>query len=512
MIDYKTKIDLCKIALTRHGIMNDPKARRLIKVLDSLVIDGDLGLSSKSFCSCYTNALTDMIIEKLAVNEEGELVFKTEDEHAVRWNVIQNVENAPVAGGRYGIAGKDFIPEFSDFCRSFLSDNAVRRGIKFRFSDSDVCFVREDDEVVEKKSDDKFELEVKINESKEAFEARLKDVDLAYSSWCLEGLDNLKLAMADAWLKELYGLDNRMYVFLGQARTGKTSWMRTLTDAVGRPGQFKMSLDTFCGDKTAESRKTVYDAMTKKAGFLDEYKGWNAQTRKSWGSLMGLVTGESQFCGRLPYQDSIDKQISSSFYCFSNFSFMDSFEDYDLRRLAVIKLQRSDEAEKILKKVRKEVGPWAELYLSCKAWTSPDISQEEVFSDIFPEYSREEVLLVNWLLKHDWYWPSKNNKLEEQTIFIENEMNEAVLPLTSIKQVNWKKLGLEYKAKRIEIRKSKDSDEMIKTVKKCFVVNDGSKMWKKTLTDLLNECELEVEDKIVHDRLKSLRLIQNDLK
>lgn len=106
-----------------------------------------------------------------------------------------------------------------------------------------------------------------------------------------------------------------------------------------------------------------------------------------------------------------------------------------------------------------------------------------------PEYSRAEALLVSWLVKYGWYWSSKANKDDKYLICIEDDQNKQTIPLTSLRQVNWKKLGLKYELHNVKM--SCEAGEMKDLwQKRCLLPDIDSRLWQETLKNMKELGEL----------------------
>lgn len=495
-MNYITEIDKCKMILADHEIFINSKAKKLAKFLNELQIENKNGKhiarTKMSFSAGYADLIVDVIVGDIAVDEEDQLVFRDKKDNVSRWVRIDDYEHSRFRNGRYEVLKSEHMPQFDSYLKDIAKDKRIVRGITFEFQDCKLTYRRIGNEVLCLHDINiETDLSVKLDCKKEQFDIKSAEVLEAYRNWCIDGLDNLRLATADSWLKELYGLTNRMYVFIGPAAIGKTSFLREIEACAGFDMSFKYSIAQFRGDASAESRRVVYDALTKNVGFADEYSGWNKKTAEGWSNLRNLVTGESQFDGREMYGKPIKGKVKSSMYVFSNLTFLDSFEEYDIRRIAAVRLQKSELAKVRLLATRSNptYSCWLELYMSCNAWIELHGKHQDTAYYATPEYSRAEVLLVSWLVKYGWYWPSKANKDDKYLIYIEDDQNKQTIPLTSLRQVNWKKLGLKYELHNVKM--SCEAGEMKDLGRKrCFLPDIDSRLWQETLKNMKEIGEL----------------------
>lgn len=502
------RIQRCKSILSSLDVKEESRYEDIVKFLDTVKLDdyGTILESQSKLAVGYKRAIADIVTGFFYKDEEDNLYIQDFKERSRSFrkfnssfgdkNDLHYVHVREDTDTDFRVAVRDFSDRYYVSQRSSidslpraLKDLAIQLavtihdGVKFRFKNDAVIFRRVDDKIVREDEDDKkvYKLEVDLKTGKLVFDTDIAEVDRIYGLWCEDGLANLRQAMAAPWLTPDSRVRSRMYVFLGDAAVGKSSWMENLISVIPDNDYFTFSIEDMANDSSS-SRSVAYDSVAKLAGFADENKGDSLKARKGWSNLMGLVTGRSNVQARKLYMDPVEGKAKAVLYSFSNFDFLNSYEEWDTRRIAGIKLLKDKEVEDYLVKTRKSdlYGPYLELYYSCNDWVKNNGKFEEVEAVRETKYSEMEIVLVKRLLNADWYWCHKDNN---NPISIFDKKNRSLHKLTDRKDktVNVKKLGLNTrKSKRLGSR-----------VVSAWTPDLDSGQWHRTVKDLLDRDEID---------------------
>lgn len=502
------RIQRCKSILSSLDVKEESRYEDIVKFLDTVKLDdyGTILESQSKLAVGYKRAIADIVTGFFYKDEEDNLYVQDFKERSRSFrkfnssfgdkNDLHYVHVREDTDTDFRVAVRDFSDRYYVSQRSSidslpraLKDLAIQLavtihdGVKFRFKNDTVIFRRVDDKIIREDEDDKkvYKLEVDLKTGKLVFDTGIAEVDRIYGLWCEDGLANLRQAMAAPWLTPDSRVRSRMYVFLGDAAVGKSSWMENLISVIPDNDYFTFSIEDMANDSSS-SRSVAYDSVTRLAGFADENKGDSLKARKGWSNLMGLVTGRSNVQARKLYMDPVEGKVKTVLYSFSNFDFLNSYEEWDTRRIAGIKLLKDKEVEDYLVKTRKSdlYGPYLELYYSCNDWVKNNGKFEEVEAVRETKYSEMEIVLVKRLLNADWYWCRKDNN---NPISIFDKKNRSLHKLTDRKDktVNVKKLGLNTrKSKRLGSR-----------VVSAWTPDLDSGQWHRTVKDLLDRDEID---------------------
>lgn len=502
------RIQRCKSILSSLDVKEESRYEDIVKFLDTVKLDdyGTILESQSKLAVGYKRAIADIVTGFFYKDEEDNLYVQDFKERSRSFrkfnssfgdkNDLHYVHVREDTDTDFRVAVRDFSDRYYVSQRSSidslpraLKDLAIQLavtihdGVKFRFKNDAVIFRRVDDKIIREDEDDKkvYKLEVDLKTGKLIFDTDIAEVDRVYSLWCKDGLANLRQAMAAPWLTPDSRVRSKMYVFLGDAAIGKSSWMENLMSVIPDNDYFTFSIEDMANDSSS-SRSVAYDSVTRLAGFADENKGDSLKARKGWSNLMGLVTGRGSVQARKLYMDPVEGKAKAVLYSFSNFDFLNSYEEWDTRRIAGIKRLKDKEVEDYLVKTRKSdlYGPYLELYYSCNDWVKNNGKFEEVEAVRETKYSEMEIVLVKRLLNADWYWCHKDNN---NPISIFDKKNRSLHKLTDRKDktVNVKKLGLNTrKSKRLGGR-----------VVSAWTPDLDSGQWHRTVKDLLDRDEID---------------------
>lgn len=518
------RIQRCKSILSSLDVKEESRYEDIVKFLDTVKLDdyGTILESQSKLAVGYKRAIADIVTGFFYKDKEDNLYIQDFKERSRSFrkfnssfgdkNDLHYVHVREDTGTDFRVVVRDFSDRYYVSQRSSidslpraLKDLAIQLavtihdGVKFRFKNDAVIFKRVDDKIVREDEDDKkaYKLEVDLKTEKLVFDTDIAEVDRIYGLWCEDGLANLRQAMAAPWLIPDSRVRSRMYVFLGDAAVGKSSWMENLMSVIPDNDYFTFSIEDMANDNSS-SRSVAYDSVTRLAGFADENKGDSLKARKGWSNLMGLVTGRSSVQARKLYMDPVEGKAKAILYSFSNFDFLNSYEEWDTRRIAGIKLLKDKEVEDYLVKTRKSdlYGPYLELYYSCNDWVKNNGKFEEVEAVREIEYTADEIELVKWIIQKGFYWCNSHNKTESQLQKIADN-SIAGWHYLQKESVYLKKLGI-----KTQDKKTVKYDNTVNKSMKVWQPDLDSSQWHRTVKDLLDGDEI---DRMLVDEFYSKR-------